>query len=166
MNKSDSSCYQFFSPWEPEALACLLNTLRIWIERETVSHKWAALGSNRRKWANESIGLKGRVTNHIQEAELLLPSSNLVIEVPLVAVLALRLPVVQVVLVSPQLKKKLMDLPYADLNFRQINENYSEKNNFPTTKATEKQQAYLESYIIQDSETVHHFCVALTIPKI
>ena len=163
MSKSDSSCYQFVSPWEPEALACLLNTLRIWIERETVSHKWAALGSNRRKWANESIGLKGRVTNHIQEAELLLPSSNLVIEVPLVAVLALRLPVVQVVLVSPQLKKKLMDLPYADLNFRQINENYSEKNNFPTTKATEKQQTSLESYFSPEPKSNVRFSHLLII---
>ena len=47
-----------------------------------------------------------------------------------------------------------------------MSENFSDANNLQMAKATEKQETYLGSHIIQDSKTVHRFCVTLTIPEI
>ena len=47
-----------------------------------------------------------------------------------------------------------------------MSENFSDANNLLMTKATEKLETYLESYIIQDSKTVHRFYLTLTIPEI
>ena len=41
-----------------------------------------------------------------------------------------------------------------------MSENFSDANNLQMAKATEKQETYLGSHIIQDSKTVHRFCAS------